>query len=104
MTEMRGNWEADRSILGWTRMPAERTCRYCRRSVMHTKAEHDLVHPVDREVELAWDREETRRQTEADARLLDQFIRDGMTEDEAADELWRWMAQGKGLVETRPRP
>jgi hypothetical protein len=102
MTEMRGNWEPDNH--GWTHQPAERTCRYCRRSVMHTKAEHDLAYPVDRQALLDWEREENERQAKADNELLEQFIGDGMTEDEAADELWRWMAQGRGLVEQRPRP
>lgn len=104
MTEMRGNWEPDRSTLGWVRMPAERTCRYCRRGVMHTKAEHDLVYPVDRQALLDWEREENERQVKADNELLERFIGDGMTEDDAVDELWRWMAQGRGLVESRPRP
>jgi hypothetical protein len=104
VTEMRGNWEPEQSILGWTRLPAERTCRYCRRSMMHSKAEHDLAYPADRQAELDWDREETERQVKADNELLERFIRDGMTEDEAADELWRWMAQGRGLVESRPHP
>jgi hypothetical protein len=104
MTELRGNWEPDRSILGWTHLPAERTCHLCRRGVMHTKAEHDLVYPVDRQAELDWDRVETERQVKADNALLERFIADGMAEGEAADELWRWMAQGRGLVEPRPRP
>jgi hypothetical protein len=104
MTEMRGNWEAERDVLGWTRMPAERTCRYCRRAVMHTQAEHDLVYPADRQAELHWDRVEMERQVDADNKLLERFVAQGMTEDEAVDELWGWMASGKGLVEPRPRP
>jgi len=102
MTEMRGNWEPDNH--GWTHQPAERTCRYCRRCLMHTKAEHGLVYPVDRQALLDWEREENQRQVKADDELLEQLIRDGMTEAEATDELWRWMAHGRGLVEPRPRP
>lgn len=104
MIEMRGNWEPDRSILGWTRMPAERTCRYCRRSIMHSKAEHDLVYPVDRQAELDWDRAETARQAAADERILAGLIASGMTEEQAADELWCMLTRGVGLVELRPRP
>lgn len=101
MTEMRGNWEPERSILGWTRMPAERTCRYCRRSVMHTKAEHDLVYPVDRMAEIERDREETQRQVDADNKILSDLIAGGMTEEQALDELWQMINRGEGLVEPR---
>ena len=104
MTEMRGNWEPDRGMLGWTRAPEERTCRYCRRGLMHSQAEHDLVYPVDRATLIRWEREQADRQVEADNKILQGFIAQGMTEEEAADELYRWMGQGRGLVEPTPRP
>lgn len=104
MTEMRANWEPERGLLGWTRTPEERTCHLCRRGRMHTQAEHDLVYPVDQQTQLDWEREEEHRQAKADKELMARFMADGMTEEQAIDELWRWMAQGRGLVEQRPRP
>lgn len=104
MTELRGNWEPERSILGWTRHPLERTCSLCRRNLKHTKAEHDLLYPVDREAQIAHDRVETLRQVEADNKILETLIAKGMTEEQAHDELWRMMGRGEGLVEPRPRP
>jgi hypothetical protein len=104
MSESRGNWEPERSMLGWTRTPAERICRYCRRSLMHTEAEHDLVYPIDRAAEIARDQQELDRQAEADTKLLERFIADGMTEGEAVDELMGWIGRGEGLIEPTPRP
>lgn len=101
--EVRGNWEG-RDILGWERAPEERTCRWCRRDLMHTRAEHDLVDPTDREVMLAHDRAETERQVAADNKLLRDLIAGGMTEEEAEERLWQMMCRGEGLVEPRPRP
>lgn len=100
--ELRGNWEPERSILGWIRYPAERTCRYCRRDLMHTKAEHDLLYPVDRAAQIAHDRAETERQVAADNQILRDLVAGGMTEEQAEDELWRMMCYGEGLVEPRP--
>lgn len=102
--QLRGNWEPERSILGWIRYPAERICRWCRRDLMHTKAEHDLAYPVDRAARIAHDRAETERQVAADNQILRDLIAGGMTEEQADDELWRMMCYGEGLVEPRPQP
>jgi hypothetical protein len=100
----RGNWEPERNILGWKREPSERACRWCRRDLMHTKAEHDAVYPADRAAQLAHDREETERQVEADNKILRDLAAKGLTEDEITDEFWRMASRGEGLIDPRPRP
>jgi hypothetical protein len=104
MTELRGNWEPERDILGHWTQPAERTCTLCRRDLHHTKAEHDLLYPADRAAQIAHDRAETERQVAVDNQILHRLIAGGMSEEQAEDELWRMMCSGEGLVEPRPRP
>ncbi|HEV8653301.1 MAG TPA: hypothetical protein VG276_28880 [Actinomycetes bacterium] len=92
--EIRGNWETrDRAgatgttILAWPTVPEERNCPLCRRNVLHTRAEHDLVYgPAKQE------RDRIRRQLDAAQQLvfedaLAALIGQGWTAEKAFDEL-----------------